>query len=62
MKEIVVTTILSCALTLGLVYFLKGAQQVTREVVLENDRVQVTERVIPVGAARAPHTFGQLIK
>ncbi|MFQ5929015.1 MAG: hypothetical protein ACE5MK_04910 [Acidobacteriota bacterium] len=55
MKDIVLTVVLSSTLTLCLVYWVSHAQEVTRRIVLENARVQVTERVIPPGGVRAQY-------
>ena len=47
---------MSSALTLCLVYLAAAPPEVTREVVLENGRVAVTERNIPPGGVRVPYT------
>lgn len=52
MKRMILTAVLSSAITLGLVYSMSPAPEITRNVVLDNERVQITERIMPPGGAR----------
>ncbi|MDA2923961.1 hypothetical protein MYX65_04780, partial [Acidobacteria bacterium AH-259-L09] len=55
MKKIALTALLSSALTLCVAYSVSPAKEITRKVVLENARVQVTERIMPPGGVRSPY-------
>ena len=56
MKKILLTALCSSALTLCLVYLAAAPAEVMRKVVLENERVTVTERSIPPGGVRVTYT------
>ena len=56
MKKILLTALTSSALTLCIVYLAAAPAEVTRKVVLENERVTVTERSIPPGGVRVTYT------
>ena len=56
MKKVLLAALTSSAVTLGIVYLTAAPAEVTRKVVLENDRVAVTERSIPPGGVRVPYT------
>lgn len=57
-KKFVLTAVLTSAVTLCAVYLSGAAPEIARSVLLENIRVQVTERVIPPGAERLPYIRG----
>ena len=55
MKRTIITAVVSSLLTLGASYVVGAAPEVSRRVVLENERVCVTERVIPPGGERTTY-------
>lgn len=55
MRKIVVTAIISSALTVALMRLSGAGQSYTEKVVLDNARVTVTERVMDPGASRESH-------
>ena len=55
MKKLVLTAVVSSALTLLAVYSLAATGKITQEVKLEKPRVSVTEITHPVGVPREPY-------
>jgi hypothetical protein len=55
MRRTVVTVIVSSLLTLGATYAFRAVPGISRQVLLENERVRVTERVIPLGGERTTY-------
>jgi hypothetical protein len=56
MKKIVITALLSSALTLTVVRLTAAREEITQKVVLENKRLIVSDRMIPLGTLRETHT------
>jgi hypothetical protein len=55
MKKIILTALTSSALTLCVVYLTAAPAEVSKKIILENDRVAVTERSIPPGGVRVTY-------